>query len=160
MRTHCNSGSCMQAGAAWRNHEARVPNWRGNAKTLLPHQHGHSRKHEPSGSIVDHVNLAGVEAGLQLREWHIELEHRGLAARERDFLHFYQRSLVSLGITLEERNVAHHPPPGFGVLLRCPAVGFGCGLLRRVVHLVIKIKMLVGREQPGDAWYDLLSILH
>src|ERR1019366_1466799 len=129
----------MQPGAARRNHGEYAPNWRGNAKTLLPHQHGHSRKHEPSGSIVDHVNLAGVEAGFQLRKWHIELEYRGLAARDRDLLHFYQWSLVSLGITLEERDVAHHPHPRFGVLPRCPAVGFGCSLLRRVVHLVIKI---------------------
>ena len=41
----------------------------------LPHEQSESRKKEFAASIVDDVDLAGVEPGLKLRQWNIELEH-------------------------------------------------------------------------------------
>ncbi len=56
--------------------------YRANADSrsgLLANQQSQTWKAELSCSVINHVDLASVEAGLQLGERHIELENRGFA---------------------------------------------------------------------------------
>jgi hypothetical protein len=55
-------------GKRCRPFDSRVTIW-------LPHEQSESRKKKFAASIVDDVDLAGVEPGLKLRQWNIELEH-------------------------------------------------------------------------------------
>ena len=85
-------------GKRCRPFDSRVTIW-------LPHEQSESRKKEFAASIVDDVDLAGVEPGLKLRQWNIELEHCGMSVGYPEIGVFDQWSLVGLSFSTEERYV-------------------------------------------------------
>src|SRR5690242_453261 len=63
---------------------------------LLPHQQCQPREGKRSRSVVDNVDLAGVEPGLEFLQRHFELEHGRFALRRVELARFHQRRLVGL----------------------------------------------------------------
>ena len=72
---------------------------------MLTYEQGESGKQEFAASIVDDVDLTGIETGLKLRQWNIELEHGSMSVGYSEIGIFDQRSLVGLSFSTEERYV-------------------------------------------------------
>src|SRR5579884_626314 len=121
----------------------REPSW--------AYQQGEARKEEIAGRVVDNVYLTGVEARLQLRERHIELEDGGVPFGSAELVGFDHRRLVGFDLAAEKGNA--------GEKFRA-AVILGFTFRRRLVHLVIKVQMLSRRKDVGDAGDQLGTIAH
>jgi len=71
-------------------------------------QDGRAREAEASGGVVDDVDLAGVLAGLEIGERHVELEGDSVARRFVDLRGADERRLKSLGAVVEELDARQH----------------------------------------------------
>src|ERR1044071_5104582 len=76
----------------------RSRNW------LLPYQYGKPRKTKVSPGIVDNVHLAGIQAGLQLGQWHVKLKDCRPALRRIQLPRFDQRRFKRFDLAVEEHN--------------------------------------------------------
>ena len=76
---------------------------------LLPKQQPKPGEREPSRSVVHHVDLAGVKAGLKLGLRDIQLEYDGTSIPRIQLFYFLQRTLISLYLPLEKGDVGQKP---------------------------------------------------
>ena len=95
----------------------------------MPYQQRQTREAELSRSIVNHIDLAGIEAGLELGEGHVELEYRRLAVGRIQLLAFDQRGFVGLGLSAKEGDVGQQPNGGTVAVIRLS----GCIVPRRAL---------------------------
>src|SRR5262245_58745326 len=121
------------AGAAW--------TW---IDLSLTNQKSQPRKHKLPRRIVNHIHLARVEPGLELRQWNIQLNGGSTPVWRIDLVHFDGRALVDLHVAPEKRGIRHKSNGGFLLL-----VGI-CGPLC-VIDLIVEIELLVLGEDVCDA---------
>ena len=72
---------------------------------LLPDQQPKSREGELARRVIYHIHLAGVKAGFELCERHIQLENGSSSIARVQFFYFLQRTLVCFRLPLEKGDV-------------------------------------------------------
>src|SRR3984957_5143869 len=134
-----------------------------SARALLPDQQGQPRKQEVSAHIIDYVDLAGIEPGLERTERHVQLEYSRLSFSRVHVVQLQQGTLVGFGFTLKKRDVAQQPDAGLGVFTaRRPRAlrRIRPTRTRRIVHLIVEKQMLRGGENVRDVRDNLGTVVN
>ena len=81
----------------------------GSTAHLLPQQQRKARKRKSARGVIHDIHLAGVEAGLELGQRHIQLENGGASISRVQLFHFLQGTFIGLHLALEKGDVGQEP---------------------------------------------------